>query len=62
MDVLKLAQYVERSYEEQHTAGGLVSYGDDNLFPQYLVQLYLSSATHGALCNTISAMIFDLGS
>lgn len=56
MELIKLAKYVERSYEEREVPEGYVLYGEDNLFPQYLVDLYNSSATHGALCNTIAQM------
>ena len=31
------------------------------MFPQYLVDLYMSSATHNALCNSIAYMIFSEG-
>lgn len=61
MDVLKLAKYIERSYEEVDSNKGWVNYGDDNLYPQYLVDLYKQSATHNALCNSISMMIFGKG-
>lgn len=61
MDVLKLAKYIERSYEEVTSNKGWVNYGDDNLYPQYLVDLYKQSATHNALCNSISMMIFGKG-
>ena len=61
MDVLNLSQYVEASYEETANNRGYVDYGVNNLFPQYLVDLYKSSATHGALCNTIAQMIFGDG-
>lgn len=61
MDILKLSQYQERSYNETPNPRGWVNYGDDNLFPQYLVDLYKSSAVHGALCNTISQMVFGNG-
>ena len=61
MDVLNLSKYVAASYTESATNKGYVDYGDDNLFPQYLVDLYKSSATHGALCTTISLMIFGDG-
>tara|TARA_R110002074_G_scaffold87830_3_gene193882 strand:+ start:4241 stop:5965 length:1725 start_codon:yes stop_codon:yes gene_type:complete len=61
MDVLNLSQYVEASYEETANNSGYVDYGVNNLFPQYLVDLYKSSATHGALCNTIAQMIFGDG-
>ena len=61
MEVINLSQYEERSYKETPTARGWVQYGDDNLFPQYLVDLYKSSATHSALCNTIAQMILGEG-
>ena len=61
MEILNLAQYQERSYKETPTNRGWVNYGDDNLFPQYLVDLYKSSATHSALCNTIAQMILGEG-
>ena len=38
-----------------------MNYGDDNLFPQYLIDLYKSSATHNALCTSIAYMIFGDG-
>ena len=61
MELINLSQYEERSYKETPTARGWVQYGDDNLFPQYLVDLYKSSATHSALCNTIAQMILGEG-
>lgn len=61
MEVINLAAYVEHSYEESVNRNGTVNYGDDNLFPQYLVDLYHSSATHNALTNTIAQMIYGDG-
>ena len=61
MELLKLKEYVERSYAERPSNQGYVSYGDDNLFPQYLIDLYKSSATHNALCTSIGYMIFGDG-
>ena len=61
MELLKLKEYVERSYAERPSNQGYVSYGDDNLFPQYLIDLYKSSATHNALCTSIAYMIFGDG-
>ncbi len=61
MEVINLAAYVEHSYEEKLNRDGIVNYGDDNLFPQYLVDLYHSSATHNALVNTIAQMIYGDG-
>lgn len=61
MELLKLQEYQERSYAERPSNRGWVSYGDDNLFPQYLIDLYKSSATHNALCTSIAYMIFGDG-
>lgn len=61
MDLLKLNEYQERSYAERPSNEGYVQYGDDNLFPQYLIDLYKSSATHNALCTSIAYMIYGDG-
>ena len=61
MELIQLNQYEERSYRETANKMGFVNYGDDNLFPQYLVDLYHSSATHNALSTTIAMMIFGEG-
>jgi len=61
MEILQLSKYEERSYRETPNREGFVNYGDDNLFPQYLVDLYHSSATHNALVTSIAMMIFGKG-
>ena len=61
MELLKLKEYEERSYAEAPSNSGWINYGDDNLFPQYLIDLYKSSATHNALCTSIAYMIFGDG-
>ena len=61
MDILNLAQYEARSFSELPSGKGFINYGIDNLYPQYLVDLYRSSATHNALCNSIAMMIFGRG-
>ena len=61
MELIQLNQYEERSYRETANKMGFVNYGDDNLFPQYLVDLFHSSATHNALSTTIAMMIFGEG-
>jgi len=59
---LNLAKYVERSYEERPSSNGeFIQYGADNLFPQYLIDLYNSSPTHHALVNSIATMIYGDG-
>ena len=61
MEILQLSKYEERSYRETPNNKGYINYGDDNLFPQYLVDLYHSSATHNALVTSIAMMIFGEG-
>tara|TARA_R110000765_G_scaffold336287_2_gene426682 strand:- start:1091 stop:2863 length:1773 start_codon:yes stop_codon:yes gene_type:complete len=61
MDILKLAQYVPKSFEEKPSGKGWINYGDDNLYPQYLIDLYQKSGTHNALCTSIAYMIFGEG-
>ncbi len=61
MDILKLAQYIPKSFEEKSSGKGWINYGDDNLYPQYLVDLYQKSGTHNALCTSIAFMIFGEG-
>ena len=61
MDLLKLNEYQERSYAELPSNEGWIQYGEDNMFPQYLIDLYHSSATHNALCTSIAYMIYGDG-
>ena len=61
MDLLHLKEYQAKSYAESASREGWIKYGDDNLFPQYLIDLYHSSATHNALCTSIAYMIFGDG-
>jgi hypothetical protein len=61
MELLKLKQYEERSYAETPSSMGYVNYGEDNLYPQYLIDLFQSSATHNALCTSIAYMLFGDG-
>lgn len=38
-----------------------VSYGEDNNYPDFLINLYQKSAVHNALCNSISTWIYGEG-
>ena len=60
IESIKLATYQPRSFKET-VKGEWVNYGDDNLFPQYLVDLFHQSPTHNALCTTIAMMIYGDG-
>lgn len=61
MELINLSKYVNKSFEETPIPEGWVQYGEDNLYPQYLVDLYQGSATHGALCMSIAQMIMGNG-
>ena len=58
---INLAKYTERNYEVTDSRSGWMDYGDDNLFPQYLIGLYNGSAVHSALVSSIAYMIFGNG-
>ena len=38
-----------------------ISFGEDNLYPNYLLELFLGSAINGALIKSIGAMIYGEG-
>jgi hypothetical protein len=61
IEALQLGKYEARNSEEKVNRKGWIDYGDDNLFPQYLIGLYNSSAVHGALVTSIANMIFGDG-
>lgn len=56
-DVINLSSYVRQESCEKINRKGWVDYGEKNLFPQYLHELYVSSPTHNALTNTIGQLI-----
>lgn len=49
--------YEPTNYDENVSAYGYVEYGLDNLFPQFLVELFHASPTHNALTQTKAQMI-----
>ena len=60
LDLIKLSHYniphlVEKSNQDW------VSFGEDNLYPNYLLELFLGSAINGALVKSIGAMIYGEG-
>lgn len=61
MELLTLSKYQERSFAETPNKRGWIDYGEDNLFPQYLVDLYQTSPTHNALATSIAYMIYGDG-
>jgi len=40
MDLLQLKEYKAKSFSEYTSREGWMNYGDDNMFPQYLIDLY----------------------
>ncbi len=60
LDLIKLSHYniphlIENSKDEW------ISFGEDNLYPNYLLELFLGSAINGALIKSIGAMIYGEG-
>ena len=60
LNLVKLSHYniphlVERQNQDW------VSFGQDNLYPNYLLDLFLGSAINGALIKSIGAMIYGEG-
>jgi len=58
---VKLQEYTPVSSIERVDRGGWVSFGVNNLFPQYLRELSESSPVHGSLCVSIGDMIAGKG-
>lgn len=54
-------QLTKYSYKEYNTKEEYVKYGDDNLFPQQLVNLYNKSSIHAACINAITEAIIGQG-
>ena len=60
LDLIKLSHYniphlVEKSNQDW------VSFGEDNQYPNYILELFLGSAINGALIKSIGAMIYGEG-
>jgi len=58
---VNLSGYEPRPAIEDTKGGEYVKYGTDNLYPQYLVDLYNSSPTHRALVTTIALRVYGDG-
>jgi hypothetical protein len=58
---VELSSYEPRDWTEQTGGDDFVTYGPDNLYPQYLVELFNSSPTHRALCTTIALRVYGDG-
>jgi hypothetical protein len=60
LDLIKLSHYNIPHLVEKHNQDW-VSFGEDNLYPNYLLDLFLGSAINGALIKSIGAMIYGEG-
>lgn len=58
---IEMAEYSPVAASEKEDRGGWVRYGDDNLLPNYLIDLAASSPVHGALLRSISQMVSGKG-
>jgi hypothetical protein len=60
LDLVKLSHYnIPHLIEDSRH--DWVSFGEDNLYPNYLLELFLGSAINGALVKSIGAMIYGEG-
>ena len=60
LDLIKLSHYnIPHLIEDSRH--DWVSFGEDNLYPNYLLELFLGSAINGALIKSIGAMIYGEG-
>jgi hypothetical protein len=60
LDLIKLSHYnIPHLVEDPRS--DWISFGEDNLYPNYLLDLFLGSAINGALVKSIGAMIYGEG-
>ena len=60
LDLVKLSHY-NIPHLVEDTRNDWVNFGKDNLYPNYLLDLFLGSAINGALVKSIGAMIYGEG-
>ena len=60
LDLVKLSHY-NIPHLVEDTRNDWVNFGQDNLYPNYLLDLFLGSAINGALIKSIGAMIYGEG-
>jgi len=58
---ISLSRYIPTEAIEKENRGGWIDYGNDNLYSQYLINLYYNSPIHNALTNSIAFMIEGQG-
>jgi hypothetical protein len=55
---IEMAKYVKIApIERENVSRGWVNFGESNMYPQYLIELYTESPVHGSIVNSISQMI-----
>ena len=60
LDLIKLSHY-NIPHLVEDSRNDWISFGEDNLYPNYLLELFLGSAINGALVKSIGAMIYGEG-
>ena len=60
LSVLSLSEYNIPTIKEDY-GKDWVSFGQDNLYPQYLIELYTGSSIHSAIVKGVSSMIYGEG-
>jgi hypothetical protein len=60
LDLIKLSHY-NIPHLVEDSKNDWISFGEDNLYPNYLLELFLGSAINGALVKSIGAMIYGEG-
>jgi hypothetical protein len=58
---VKLSEFVKVLPIEKEDRKGWVNYGENNAYPNYIIELYRESPVHGALVNSIAFMIAGNG-
>lgn len=59
---IEMAKYVKIApTEKENVSRGWVGFGEANMYPQYLIELYNESPVHGSIVNSISQMIAGQG-
>jgi len=61
IQAINLSAYQPVEAVEKENRSGWIDYGQNNLFPQHLINLYQNSPIHNALVNSISYMIEGKG-
>lgn len=59
---IEMAKYVKIApVEKENISRGWTIFGESNMYPQYLIELYNESPVHGSIVNSISQMIAGQG-